>query len=258
MKIVSLNIWEGHEQKALFDFLGEQKDADIFCFQEVMDSPRADISESRGARVHILDELKAFLPGWGAQFFAVQERFDLEGPVDFEVTSGQLTLRQNAIPLLAGGQIFTYEGADSPKSWEETASGFVYSRIPSGSGALTILNFHGVPEPGHKRDSSIRIEQSKRILDFIAKEKGEVILIGDFNLMPDTESIQMLEAAGLRNLIKEYGIKTTRSKASPFYGTPRQQNFADYAFVSKGIIVKKFEVPEDCVASDHLPILLEF
>lgn len=86
--------------------------------------------------------------------------------------------------------------------------------------------------------------------------KGGKVLCGDFNLLPQTKSIAMLEGR-MRNLIKEYNIKTTRSKLNPYHGTPTEQHFADYVFVSEDIKVLDFKVPEAEV-SDHLPMILEF
>jgi endonuclease/exonuclease/phosphatase family metal-dependent hydrolase len=78
------------------------------------------------------------------------------------------------------------------------------------------------------------------------------ILMGDFNLLPDTESIKIIEAAGLRNLIKEFGITETRTELYK-----KKLRFADYAFVSPEIKVKDFKVLPD-VVSDHSPQYLDF
>ena len=95
------------------------------------------------------------------------------------------------------------------------------------------------------------INQSKAISDFVLKQGGDIILCGDFNLLPDTESIAILEKFDLKNLIKEYDIKSTRTS---LYKKPLQ--FADYVFVSKGINVLDFKVLPDEV-SDHSPLFLK-
>ena len=79
------------------------------------------------------------------------------------------------------------------------------------------------------------------------------ILCGDFNLLPDTQSLAILETeCNLVNLIKTHNIPTTRS---PLYLKP--EKFADYTLVSRDIEVKHFEVP-NVEVSDHLPMILEF
>ena len=82
-----------------------------------------------------------------------------------------------------------------------------------------------------------------------------MILCGDFNLRPDTQSMTILETK-MRNLIKEFGIKTTRNE---LYADLKVFNdyFADYVLVSPGIKVQNFQVPY-VLASDHLPMILEF
>ena len=66
--------------------------------------------------------------------------------------------------------------------------------------------------PGHKLDTPVRLRQSKLILDFLKDKVGSKIIGGDFNLLPETRSVEMFEKAGYRNLIKEFGIKNTRNK----------------------------------------------
>ena len=61
----------------------------------------------------------------------------------------------------------------------------------------------------------------------------------------------------MKNLIKEFQIELTRSSLSPFYGKPEFQKYADYAFTSKDIQIKNFQVPH-LEISDHLPMILEF
>jgi endonuclease/exonuclease/phosphatase family metal-dependent hydrolase len=77
-----------------------------------------------------------------------------------------------------------------------------------------------------------------------------VILLGDYNLNPETQSLAIL-TQGRRNLISEYSIATTRSA---LYTKPLP--YADYAIVSPDIVIKSFAVPYT-EASDHLPLVVE-
>ena len=90
------------------------------------------------------------------------------------------------------------------------------------------------------------------MIDFLKTVDGEVILCGDFNLLPDTESIKKFSDFGLRNLIYENNITSTRTS---FY--TKQDKFADYVFVSEGISVEEFKVLPDEV-SDHSALYLDF
>ncbi|MDQ5919454.1 MAG: hypothetical protein QG668_181, partial [Patescibacteria group bacterium] len=119
---------------------------------------------------------------------------------------------------------------------------------------LTVLNFHGI-WAGHgvgKGDTKERLEQSQKVVEFIASLSGHIILAGDFNLNPETESLQMIpRELGLRDLISEYAITSTRTS---LYGKPGK--FADYVFTSPDIKIKAFHVLPDEV-SDHSALFLE-
>lgn len=260
MKLVSLNIWGGRAHDALVTFIeGHKGSTDIFCFQEVWTSDRADVVESNGTRIHILEELSAQLKDFSAYFYPVQEHFDLEGRTNLDMRLGSAIFVRRSIDVLSSGEVFTYKERNTAEGddWATVPTNFVYVRVPFKESTLSVLDFHGIAFPADKLDTPERLEQSRRIRKFVRNEEGEVVLCGDFNLMPETQSITMLED-GMENLIKTHGVTMTRSTINPYYGTPEQQNFADYTFVSKGIRVSSFNVPADCVASDHLPMIVEF
>ena len=114
------------------------------------------------------------------------------------------------------------------------------------------MNFHGLWNGGGKGDSEDRLLQSGRIIEFMKTLSDPYLICGDFNLLPDTESLKKLEDFGLRNLIKEYGIVSTRTS---FY--KKENKFADYALINEGVEVKDFKVLPDEV-SDHSPLYLDF
>ncbi len=134
------------------------------------------------------------------------------------------------------------------KNWDRLMQ---YATVPLGDSNVTVFNLHGFYVGGTKGDTDTRIEQSKRVKAFMDKHPGEKILCGDFNLDPDTNSFRMM-GEGLRDLIKENGIESTRS-----HHYDGEKRWADYVLVSPGVHVEKFEVLQD-VVSDHLPLLLEF
>ncbi len=121
---------------------------------------------------------------------------------------------------------------------------------------VLITNLHGLWEQSIKGDTVLKLEQSKRIIKVLqylkTRFESEIIMVGDFNLLPSTESIRMIELFGLRNLITEYGIVDTRTE---YY--KKELRYADYVFVSSGITVNTFKVLPD-VVSDHAPLQLNF
>lgn len=112
-------------------------------------------------------------------------------------------------------------------------------------------NVHGLWNGIDKLDSEDRLGQSRAINGFFQKKAEEYkLLVGDFNLLPETESIRMLEAT-MRNLIKDYKIQSTRTRLYKHH-----ERFADYVFVTPNLNVNSFEVLTDEV-SDHAPLLLD-
>lgn len=128
---------------------------------------------------------------------------------------------------------------------------------------LDLFNLHGIPVPADKLDTKARLQQTNIVLDSCKHSKLPKIIGGDFNLLPQTESVVKFEESGFRNLIKDFNIKTTRNlnhwnpdrdSAHGYFG---RQDFADYVFVSPEVTVKNFEVP-NVEISDHLPMILDF
>src|SRR5260370_1081065 len=116
---------------------------------------------------------------------------------------------------------------------------------------VTVINMHGLWNGKGKTDSPKRLEQSRKVKGFLETISGAKILCGDLNVLPTTQSLALLEQ-DLRNLVKAYGITSTRS---PFYQQP--DRFADYVLVSPDVQVEGFQVLDEEV-SDHSPLLLTF
>lgn len=259
MKLLSLNIWGGRVYEPFINFLKKHAgEVDIFCIQEAYLSPLKDYV-SHGVHVTIFDDMVNILKGYQPFFGPVQDRFDDEGAVDFEVTSGQATFIKEAVTIDSFEHIFVYRERNSavPDDPNSIPAAMLCTRIQSGKKKYTVCNIHGFSYPGTKLDTKERIEQSEKILHFLKGEKGrEIILCGDFNLMPSTKSMEMLEDK-LENLIKKFNVLNTRSSLSYYANTPDAQKFADYTLVSPNIKAKDFKILQDQV-SDHLAMYLDF
>lgn len=257
MKLISLNIWGGQAYAPLMDFLKTHAaNTDIFCFQEVLRS-RAHTLLAQGAHANILSELTDLLTDFNVIFAPEQERFDLEQMVNFDIEMGQATFVRKSHQIDSEGSVFVYRNRNEGTNIQTLPSNFLYIRLVLAGKKVTVANIHGVALPGDKLDNPDRLAQSQKIVDFFSSEKNAKIICGDFNLMPETQSIKMIENAGMIDLIKTWHIPETRSKLTSYYGKPGYQKFADFIFVSKEVEVKKFEVPSVEV-SDHLPMILEF
>lgn len=252
MKIISLNTWGGRAgREGLLSFFKEHKDdTDIFCLQEIWSAPYShlegykaggkeiDHSEIMVRGLQEISELLAhfvpyFRPHHGDHY-------------------GLLMLVKKGIEVKVEGEIFVYKhkGYVPEGDIGNHARNIQFITTTFNGSPLTVINFHGLWNGQGKGDSEDRVNQSNKIKEFIETVSGSVVMCGDFNLRPDTQSIKILEDAGLQNLIKETGVASTRTS---HYTKP--EKFADYVFVSKDIEVKDFKVLPDEV-SDHSPIML--
>ena len=246
MKLICLNAWGGKKKDELGIFLKKHADVDIFCFQEVYHN--ADGKDKffwmQNIDLNHLDTLKGQLPGyqclyhphlgdwWGLAMFIKKD-----------------------ISVIDSGEVYVHEQKGFNYDLEIVGKGaknLQYATIETSNGPRTILNFHGLYTGEGKNDTDARTLQSQNIVAFLKTIANPYVLAGDFNLNPTTESMNLLEAHGMRNLIKEFGYTSTRT---PLY--EKGGKFADYILVSGGIDALDFSVLPDIV-SDHSPLYLEF
>lgn len=233
MKVIFLNVNRGSNLKKLLNFIKEhQQTTNIFCFQE--------------ANKNLIVELAQILK----DFDFVDTSSVTDDPEKLQVCM----IKKDH--LQSSGTLDLYETTKiEPK-------GFVQYLIHS-SPHLLVGNVHGKVYPGDKKDNKLRKLQSKRIIDFLMSQASPKIVGGDFNLLPETESIKMFKENGFRDLIQEYKIKTTRNESAWSFAKNNKdrkyfgkQVYADYVFVAPDIKVNSFEVP-NIEISDHLPLILD-
>lgn len=224
MKIVFLNTWGGKTESVLYDYIRSQAvDTDIFCLQETNEKART--------LIH-------------AQFpestLAIADRQYLRWNVRLS------TYVDPSITIMSQEKVFG----------ERTDTGLgLYVELIMNDSIFHIFNFHGNSRPGNKLDDDARLNASRGIIEFMATKKGPKIIGGDFNLLPQTQSVKMFEEAGYHNQVIENNIDTTRNHLS--WGLyPDKQYYADYVFTSPDVVVKKFQVPKNEV-SDHLPLIID-
>lgn len=254
MRIISLNIWGGRCHDALLAFFSQQANTtDIFCLQEVWHTPTSH-STTTGDCLTIFDEIAAILPGFTGYFAPAQDNYVAGmGKTDFPVSFGQAMFVKHGITIDGHGDLFVFgeRNARNDTTFTVNPKNLQYLRLHYHDEPLTIMNFHGLWLPGTaKADLPERLEQSHKVKAFIDNEPGQKILIGDFNLLPDGESLRILETE-MRNLIREYGITSTRSELYE-----KELRYADYCLSSAALPVTDFRVLPD-VVSDHLALQLD-
>jgi endonuclease/exonuclease/phosphatase family metal-dependent hydrolase len=253
VKIITLNTWGGRAgEDILKEFFARKKsEIDIFCLQEIWSGPYDHLGEYTAGGVAMV-HTKVMTHGMQEISSLLNEHTYFFRPHHLD-NYGLLMLVKDTISVVKEDEIFVhkFKGFVPGGDVGLHARNVQYVETVHNSKPLFILNFHGLWNGKGKTDSEDRLIQSRRIVEFIATLKGEVVFCGDFNLLPDTQSIKILEDAGLRNLVTKYDVSSTRT---PLY--TKQEKFADYIFVSKGVRVKDFKVLPDIV-SDHAPLYIE-
>ncbi len=226
MRIVFLNTWHGNTGVAFEDFIREYApDTDFFFLQEATD--------------RVVSLCRDALP----RHEVMTAHREYEGG---EIR--QATLSTPSARLVSSDVLFL----------DRTDVGLgLYTEIAVGDTTLHVVNFHGASQPGDKLDNPERLSASQGIIDFMAGKSGLKIIGGDFNLLPETQSVRMFTDAGYVDHIKKNGITTTRNRlAWGRYPEHDRQYFADYVFTSPDVVVQRFEVIDN-EASDHLPLVLD-
>jgi endonuclease/exonuclease/phosphatase (EEP) superfamily protein YafD len=254
MKIISLNTWGGSagEDKVLGFFEKYNNKVDVFCLQEIWSAPYENMKEivagkkpleSRPIMTNGMQDISKLLSDYVPYF----------RPHHLE-NYGLLMMIHKKFSILEEGDIWVHKHKDFIPVGDvgHHARNLQYATVlDENKNPITILNFHGLWNGMGKGDSEDRLQQSKNITDFTSKLTNDCVLMGDFNLSPDTQSVKVLVDSGMRNMIAHYNVTSTRTS---YY---KQENrYADYAFVSKGIQVKDFKVLPDEV-SDHAPLYIE-
>lgn len=242
MKLVQLNIWTGRITHLLEQFLRAEK-PDILCLQEAIDLPKGD-----GVIFLTVKEIQE-ITGLKNLFFSPVFTFNYMNRV---ANFGNCII--TSLPIEKAETIFTNEQfmekldiADR----EVNMRNFQHAtlRTPDGT-ALNIINHHGYRIPEHKNGDEKSLRYCKMIADYSKTITDPLIITGDFNLVPESESMQQFEGV-TTNLVTKAGLKTTRTPHT------HKTEVCDYILVNDQVAVKHFEM-SDAVVSDHAALVLEF
>jgi endonuclease/exonuclease/phosphatase family metal-dependent hydrolase len=256
MQLLSFNIWGGTQGQVLLDYIKDQaKNTDIFCFQEVFSATEPSPKTSSQAQMYLFEEFSKLLPEFNGIFSERSSGFDFNGPVSFPVKYGlAIFIRKNINIISSDATVINCSISEQDDAERITLAQVI--NLESAGKNFAVINYHGPAQPGTKLDTQERIDCSQKLKNiWMGFPTDAKILCGDFNLMPETESIKILEGCG-KNLIKEFKIENTRNEVS-WKRFNNKQCFADYAFVSSSVKVNSFEVPYN-EFSDHLPMVLSF
>ncbi|SMO72443.1 endonuclease/exonuclease/phosphatase family protein [Paracoccus laeviglucosivorans] len=264
MKLICLNAWGGKLADALLDYVKAEA-PDVLCLQEITHTPASDKDRltyrdgphSLPQSANVFRDLCHALPDHAAFFHpaAQGELWDHTAAVPSQF--GLATFVHRSLPVL--GQVhgfvhkcYSADGyGDHPRP--RNAHG-VRVRDDVTGRSIGITHMHGLRDPKGKMDTPERTAQARRLLrlsDKLARPGDLRIICGDFNVEPDSETLQILADGGFRELVTTGGFAGTRSS---HYQKPGR--FADYMLVDQPELITDFRVIYDPEISDHCPLLL--
>ncbi len=248
MKTICLNTWGCRESESLFKFIKENNSADIYCFQEVLKSgigktSRDELKSGYEDIAKLLPNHKGYFSEYGEGGYYSEKSRDL----DFKYGIACFVNSKLNQKFVQGVRLYDLE-----TKWTDYSGRFAAgAAMAVEAGDYAVLNIHGLWQGGIKKDTEAKLVQSKQIISLAEIANGKKIICGDFNLLPETKSIQMLGDV-YTDLIQKYKIVSTRSTLYP-----KELRYSDYAFVDSNISINRFLVP-DVTISDHLPLVIDF
>jgi len=263
VKIVSLNAWGGALLDPLVEWVGGCG-ADVACFQEVTRTPGlngwttfADDVRTLPQRASLFEDLRAALPDHQASFVVSDA-----GPIDDQSGRthcqdfGIATFVHPDIPIVGTEARFVHGAFTEHDRWPSVDRPRVANGVRlvdrEADRIVVVVHAHGLRDATAKADNPRRRAQAGRLLDLVArlKEPGDVTVVcGDFNVLPDSETLAMLKAFGLTDLVGSADTRTSHY--------PKPGRHAGYLLVSDPDQVRRFEVVAEPEVSDHRPLVLE-
>ncbi|EKU99233.1 metal-dependent hydrolase [Leptolyngbya sp. PCC 7375] len=264
MKVVCLNAWGGKLYDKLIPYLS-YVNPDILCLQEVVHTPAAskdwltykDSEHVLPQRANFFQYVASALPEHVAVFCPAAQGVLWDEDSQVPSQWGLATFVRKSLPVIAQAQGFVYK-MFSPYGYGEHPRSrnahvirvFDYER----NRPVCIAHMHGLRDLRGKMDTPERAEQAHKFLSIttqVAEEDDPIILCGDFNVEPDSETLKILSAAGLTELVT---IRTTKGTRNSYY--KKSGRYADYMLVNSKVDVLDFKVVFDPEVSDHCPLVL--
>ncbi|BBH69733.1 metal-dependent hydrolase [Actinoplanes sp. OR16] len=263
MLITTVNAWGGALADELLAWL-PASGADVVCLQEVTRTPGlagwtrfADGERSLPQRAGLFDDVRAVLPRHQGIFLASDS-----GPVHddaggrYRQDFGVATFVSERLPVTGVDSAFVHGSFTDHEEWtiadRPRAALAVRVADRGGGRAVWVAHVHGLRDPAGKGDTPSRKRQATVLADLVTRIRGPrdlVVLGGDLNLLPGSETFAILAAAGLTDLVGDAGTRTSHY--------PKPVRHASYLLVSDVSAVKDFTILATPEVSDHRALVLE-
>ena len=263
MRIASVNAWGGALADELLEWLPRSA-AHIVCLQEVTRTPgqtgwtRFDDGErTLPQRADLLDDVRNVLPRHQAIFLAsdsgpVHDDTGVRHRQDF----GLATFVAEHLPVVGVDSAFVHGQFLDHVEWtvaDRPRIALAVRTIDRAVGrSVWVVQVHGLRDPAGKADIPARHRQAERLAELVRRIRSPhdlVVVCGDFNLLPDSETFDVLAEIGLTDLVGTADTRTSR------YRKPVRH--ASYLLVSDVAAVKRFEILIEPEVSDHRALILD-
>lgn len=249
LKVITLNLFQGGLYfKNIKDFL-KKENPDVLCLQEANDNKDKKLAEN----FRSIETLKEILPNYYYHFAPELLEIREEGkiPVGNAIFSRFPITKTNAIFYdIPYGEYEAYLENDIKYDFSIKPKNLEYTQIKLNGIKLNFFNTHGIW--GHNgKDTRRRLRMGQIIINNI-KDKNNVVLAGDFNLSPITQTIMNIEKH-LKNVFTDDLATTFNIRLKPHHGD-YAASVVDMVFVSKDIRILKKYCP-DVDVSDHFPLV---
>ncbi len=248
IKFITINIWQGGNLLGnLIEFL-KKENPDIIAMQEAYNGKESNLDP----KFRSVDVLKAQLPLPYSSF----------APQIIDVRSFGKIEQGNAVlskfPIASQNVLFydvpfgeRYEETET--DWTDWPCNLQHVEIIVNEKILNIFNTHGPWYLNGNEDTKRRLAMSRKIIEQV-KDKQYVVLAGDFNVRPTTQTIVNIEQHLInvfdRKLKSTFNMK--RKINSGYAGA-----VVDMIFVSSDVNILKHSCPQVDI-SDHLPLVCKF
>lgn len=260
MKLINVNIGLNIDNSAKVAKFLKKQDTDFITLQEVI-KPLDKSAKLQYASMPVIEKeivskypYRFFGPLWTSR--EVFKNGKIITNYGGYIEQGNQTFSK--LQITYGANIFFYKNHEyivDITNWEKEDHGraLLVTEHLVNDRTIQIINTHGIWTRDKTGDERT-LNMCKYIVNLVHRKKHPTIIVGDFNLSPNTESIKFM-SQNFTSLIDKYNIKSTRPHLED--EPNKNRSIVDYVFVTKGIIVKDFKVIETNI-SDHYPLYLEF
>ena len=257
MKLLNLNLGIKLDNSKDVIKLIKKEQYDIVAFQEVMRKMDDSVYDRYDSSNVIKSNTNFKYSFFGPLWYAKHHIKNSEIKRDFGGTTEQGNEILSRFPIIKADNVFYYkeylEFSDTTNfRKEDHPRAFIDAILDIEGTKLQIINIHGCWNKD-KKDDDRTIFQMEKNVSLIRYDKPSIV-VGEFNLLPNTKSIEKLSKEMI-NLIEKYNIKSTRPKFDD--GLDKGNLVCDYIFVNDKVKVNDFRVIDTNI-SDHLPLILDF